>query len=78
MRLAKCAITGLPQNQRFCGKRKHSEVSELSALAGSEGYGACADEAYQGCDTLPKPGVGTDLGRTANAKSKLKSKGMIH
>ena len=26
-------------------ERRHSEMSELSALAGSEGYGACADDA---------------------------------
>jgi hypothetical protein len=35
---------GLPQNRRFCGKRRSSEMNELSFLNGSEGYGACDDE----------------------------------
>ena len=39
------AITGVPEKSKdFLGKRSNSEMSELSALAGSEGYGACDDE----------------------------------
>lgn len=30
------------------GERRRSEMSELSALVGSEGYGACADEGEGG------------------------------
>lgn len=33
------------QRSGFDLERRHSEMSELSALAGSEGYGACADDA---------------------------------
>ena len=35
---------GFPQNQRFCGKRRSSGMSELSRLRGSEGYETCDDE----------------------------------
>ena len=31
--------------QGFDLERRHGEMSELSALAGSEGYGACVDDA---------------------------------
>ena len=36
------------------GERTSSEMSELSPPGGSEGYGACANEACQGCDTAQR------------------------
>ncbi len=38
------AITGAPQNQRFCGERRSDGVSELSRLRGSEQYEVRDDE----------------------------------
>jgi len=38
-------LSGPPQNHRFCGERRSSEVSEFSHLCGNERYEACDDEA---------------------------------
>ena len=35
---------GIPQNRRFCGKRRRSGMDETRRLRRGEGYGACADE----------------------------------
>lgn len=37
-----------PSEAGSVGKRRRSEMSELSALVGSEGYGVCADEGEGG------------------------------
>jgi hypothetical protein len=36
-------ITGLPQNRRFCGKRRCSGMDESCCLQRDEGYAACTD-----------------------------------
>ena len=39
------AITGVPEKSKdFLGKRRNSEMSELSCLHGSEGYEVRSDE----------------------------------
>ena len=43
-----CGAPARAQRSGSRGERRRSEMSELSALAGSEGYGACADERVLG------------------------------
>ncbi len=43
--------------KRVCGKRRRNGMDELSALAGSEGYGVCGDDAEdEARNPLPCPG----------------------
>ena len=54
-RLTEIGVPIAAQRSGCNGERRSSEVSEVSALAGNEGYGTCDDDAPEGYELLKDP-----------------------
>ena len=54
-RLTEIGVPIAAQRSGCNGERRSSEVSEVSALAGNEGYGTCDDDAPEGYELLKEP-----------------------